>query len=85
MQRLTRIGLLCAILAMAWLLGDCGPSPTPPAVDPAPNGLSAALEAPSSLPRGEAVKLTFTLTNHSPERWYVLTWYTPLELSLIHI
>jgi hypothetical protein len=31
------------------------------------------------LPDGEAVKLTFTLTNHSPEKLYVLTWYTPLE------
>jgi hypothetical protein len=31
------------------------------------------------LPNGEKVKLQFTLTNHSPERLYVLTWYTPLE------
>ncbi len=77
MKRLTRIGLFCAILSMAWLLGACGP--TPPAVDPAPGGLSATLEAPSSLPNGEAVRVTFTLTNHSPERLYVLIWYTPLE------
>jgi hypothetical protein len=31
------------------------------------------------LPNGEAVPVTFTLTNHSPEKLYVLTWYTPLE------
>jgi len=42
-------------------------------------GLSATLEAPSSLPSGEAVRLRFTLTNHSPETLYVLNWYTPLE------
>ena len=79
MKQLTQIGLFCAILAMGWLLGACTPTPTAPAVDPSPLGLSATLEAPSSLPNGEAVRVTFTLTNHSPETLYVLTWYTPLE------
>ncbi len=81
MKRLTRIGLLCTVMAMGWLLGACAPTPTTPEVDldPSPAGLSATLEAPSPLPNGEAVRLTFTLTNHSPERLYVLTWYTPLE------
>jgi peptidyl-Lys metalloendopeptidase len=87
MKHLTRVGLLCAVMAMGWLLGACGPTPTGAAVEPTPTGtavtpqteLGATLEAPSSLPNGEAVKLTFTLTNHSPERLYVLTWYTPLE------
>ena len=41
--------------------------------------LSATLEATSSLPDCKAVRITFTLTNHSDERLYVLTWYTPLE------
>jgi peptidyl-Lys metalloendopeptidase len=79
MKRLTQIGLFCAVVALAWLLVACRSTPTAPAVDPSPDGLSATLEAPSSLPNGEAVKLTFTLTNHSPEKLYVLTWYTPLE------
>jgi hypothetical protein len=67
------------MMAMEWLLGACAPTPTAPAVDPSPSGLSATLEAPSFLPSGEAVRVTFTLANHSPERLYVLTWYTPLE------
>jgi hypothetical protein len=54
-------------------------SPTAPAVDPPQAELSATLEAPSSLPNGEAVWLKFTLANHSEEKLYVLTWYTPLE------
>ncbi|MGD8794916.1 MAG: hypothetical protein PVF47_20370 [Anaerolineae bacterium] len=78
---LTGIGLCCAVIVMGWLLGACGPTPTPtaPAVVPSPAGLSASLEAPSLLPDGEAVRVTFTLSNHSAERLYVLTWYTPLE------
>jgi len=79
MKRLTQIGLVCTLLAMGWLLGGCGSTPTAPAVEPSPPGLSATLEAPSSLPDGEAVPVTFTLTNHSPGRLYVLTWYMPLE------
>lgn len=79
MKHLTQIGLFCAVVALGWLLGACAPTPTAPAVDPSPVGLNAILEAPSSLPSGEAVKLQFTLTNHSPERLYVLDWYTPLE------
>jgi hypothetical protein len=79
MKRLTRIGLFCAILAMGGLLGACASTPTAPPVTPSPLGLSATLEAPSSLPNGEAVRVTFTLANHAPERLYVLTWYTPLE------
>jgi hypothetical protein len=79
MKRLTQIGLFCAILVIGWLLGACAPTPTAPVVDPSPAGLSATLEAPPFLANGEAVPVTFTLTNHSPERLYVLTWYTPLE------
>lgn len=79
MKRLTRIGLLCVVMVMEWLLGACAPTPTAPAVAPSPAGLSATLAAPSSLPDGEAVRVMFTLTNHSAERLYVLTWYTPLE------
>jgi hypothetical protein len=78
-KRLDRVCLFGAGMAMMWLLGACAPTPTGPAIDPSPVGLSATLEAPSSLPNGEAVRLTFTLTNHSPERLYVLDWYTPLE------
>ena len=79
MKRLTQSGLFCALLAMGWLLGACAPTPTAPAIDTSPAGLNATLEAPSSLRNGEAVPVTFTLTNHSPEKLYVLTWYTPLE------
>ena len=79
MKRLNRICLFCAIVAMSWLLGACGPTPTAPAVDLPEAELSATLEAPSLLPNGEVVRLQFTLTNHSPERLYVLDWYTPLE------
>jgi peptidyl-Lys metalloendopeptidase len=79
MKRLTRIGLLCAVMTMGWLLGACAPTSTAPAGDPPQAELSATLEAPSSLPNGEVVRLQFTLTNHSPERLYILTWYTPLE------
>lgn len=91
MQRLDRICLFCAVMAMVWLFGACGPTPietavdvpltepTETAVDLPLTELGAALEAPSPLPNGEAVKLRFTLTNHSPEPLYVLTWYTPLE------
>jgi peptidyl-Lys metalloendopeptidase len=79
MKRLTQSGLFCAVLAMGWLLGACAPTPAAPAVDTSPAGLNATLEAPSSLRNGEAVPVTFTLTNHSPEKLYVLTWYTPLE------
>jgi hypothetical protein len=71
MKQLTRIGLFCALFTMVGLLGACASTSTAPAVDPSPAGLSATLEAPSSLPNGEAVKLTFTLTNHSPEKLYV--------------
>ena len=79
MKQLTRIGLLCAVMAIGWLLGACASTSTAPAGDPHQAGLGATLEAPSSLPSGNAVRLTFTLTNNSPERLYVLTWYTPLE------
>ena len=88
MKRLNRVCLFCAQMAILWLLGACAPTPTgmaveptptSPAVEPSPVGLSATLKAPSSLPNGEAVRVTFTLTNHAPERLYVLTWYTPLE------
>jgi len=79
MKRLTRIGLCCAVTAIGLLLGACAPTPTAPAGDPPQAELSATLEAPSSLPNGEVVQLQFTLTNHSTERMYVLTWYTPLE------
>jgi peptidyl-Lys metalloendopeptidase len=79
MKGLNRICLFCAGMAMIWLLGACMPTPAAPTVDPSPVGLSATLEVPSSLPDGKAVRLTFTLTNHSAERLYVLTWYTPLE------
>jgi peptidyl-Lys metalloendopeptidase len=89
MKRLTRIGVLCAVMAMGWLLGACGltrtaPTPAPPratgsAVDRPQADLSATLEAPSSLPNGDTVRLKFILTNDSPEALYVLTWYTPLE------
>jgi peptidyl-Lys metalloendopeptidase len=54
-------------------------TPTASAVDPPQADLCATLEAPNSLPNGKAVWLKFTLTNHSEERLYVLTWYTPLE------
>jgi hypothetical protein len=88
MKRLTWAGLLCAIMAMGWLSAACAQtptepavesSPTEPAVEPSPAGLSATLEAPSSLPNGKEVRVQFTLTNHSPEGLYVLNWYTPLE------
>jgi hypothetical protein len=87
MVRLNRICLFCASMAVIWLLGACGPSPTGTAVPPTPTetvvasrtGLSATLEVPSPLSSGETVRLRFTLTNHSPEKLYVLTWYTPLE------
>ena len=83
MKGLTQIGLFCAVLTMGLLLSACAPTPTVPAVgptvEPSPVGLSATLEAPSTLPDGKAVRLTFTLTNHSAERLYVLKWYTPLE------
>ena len=79
MERLTRTGLRCAVMAMGWLLGACAPAPAEPAIDPSPAGLGATLETPSPLPSGETVQATFALTNHSPGRLYVLTWYTPLE------
>ena len=84
MKRLNRIGLFCTVLAIGLLLGACAPMPPVgptrgPAVEPSPVGLSATLEAPSSLPDGEGVRLTFSLTNRSAERLYVLRWYTPLE------
>jgi hypothetical protein len=79
MKRLAQIGLLCAVMAMGWLLGACASTPMAPAVDPSPVGLSATLEAPSSLPNGQAVPVTFTLINHSSGRLYILTWYSPLE------
>jgi hypothetical protein len=41
--------------------------------------LMARIEAPSVLPTGEAVKLSFTLTNNTDTSLYVLKWYTPLE------
>jgi peptidyl-Lys metalloendopeptidase len=78
MKRLNRIYLFCAGMATIWLLGACAPTPTGTAIAPRTE-LSATLEAPSPLPNGEAVRLRFTLTNHSPEKLYVLTWYTPLE------
>jgi peptidyl-Lys metalloendopeptidase len=64
---------------MIWLIGACASTPTAPAVEPSEAGLGAILEVPSLLPNGEAVRLKFTLTNHSPEGLYVLNWYTPLE------
>lgn len=88
MKRFNRICLFCAGMAVIWLLGACAPAParqSPTAQTPAETAvaprtqLSATLEAPSSLPSGEAVRLRFTLTNHSPETLYVLNWYTPLE------
>jgi peptidyl-Lys metalloendopeptidase len=78
MKRLNRICLFCAVMAMGWLLSTCAPALTETAAAPRTE-LSATLEAPSPLPSGEAVRLRFTLTNHSPEKLYVLTWYTPLE------
>jgi peptidyl-Lys metalloendopeptidase len=82
MKRVHHSCVFCVDLVIGWLLGACAPTPTVPAVDPSPAGLSATLEAPSSLPHGAAVNLTFALTNHSPERLYVITWYTPLERIL---
>lgn len=41
--------------------------------------LMARIEAPSVLPTGEAVNLTFTLTNNTDTSLYILKWYTPLE------
>jgi hypothetical protein len=51
---------------------------TPGVADEA-STLTAALEAPESLPTGAVVTVEFTLTNVSPEGLYVLTWFTPLE------
>lgn len=88
MKRLNRICLFCAGMAMIWLLGACAPAPAtqnPTAQTPAETAvaprteLSATLEAPSSLPSGEAVRLRFTLTNNSDVDLYILKWYTPLE------
>jgi hypothetical protein len=41
--------------------------------------LMARIEAPSVLSTGEAVNLSFTLTNNTDKSLYVLKWYTPLE------
>ncbi len=79
MQPLKRACWFYAVVATAWLLSACAPTPTAPAADPPQTELSATLEAPSSLPNGDVVKIKFTLTNHSPQALYVLTWYTPLE------
>jgi hypothetical protein len=41
--------------------------------------LRATLEAPAALASGEAIPLTFTLTNNTDGDLYVLTWHTPFE------
>lgn len=41
--------------------------------------LMARIETLSVLPTGEAVDLSFTLTNNTDTSLYVLKWYTPLE------
>jgi hypothetical protein len=46
---------------------------------PSSSGLRATLEAPSSLPQGEPLKVRFTLANESESDLYVLNWFTPLE------
>ena len=43
------------------------------------SALIATIEAQDSLPTGEAVNVTYTLTNVSSEGLYVLKWFTPLE------
>jgi hypothetical protein len=85
MKRVHQSYVLCVAMVIGLLLGACTPTPkltgsaVGPTVESSPVGLSATLEAPSTLPDGKAVRLAFTLTNHSAERLYVLKWYTPLE------
>jgi peptidyl-Lys metalloendopeptidase len=81
----------CAILLAALLLSACGwtaggnvaeatdPELTATPESPTPIDLKAVLSVPTTLPDGDSVKLEFTLTNHSGNGMYVLTWFTPLE------
>ena len=46
---------------------------------PSTTDLEALLALSPTLVSGEPVNLTFTLTNISPDRLFVLAWYTPLE------
>lgn len=50
-----------------------------PTTEPSATGLEARLAIAESLPAGDPVPLTFTLTNHGDHPLYVLKWYTPLE------
>lgn len=52
---------------------------TGPATAPTATGLEARLAVAESLPAGDPVPLTFTLTNHGDHPLYLLKWYTPLE------
>ena len=73
------------VLGMGLILGACTsarPSGEKEVAEPpvSPESeLRVTLEAPASLPSGEAVTVRFTLTNNTAERLYVLKWYTPLE------
>jgi hypothetical protein len=91
MKQIHQSYVFCAILLAALLLSACGwtaggnvaeaidPELTATPESPTPIDLEAVLSAPSTLPDGDSVKLEFTLTNHSENGMYVLTWFTPLE------
>jgi hypothetical protein len=61
---------------LAW--AESNPDLLPPA-GATGSQLVATLAAPTSLRRGDPVRLEFTLTNASDLGLYVLEWYTPLE------
>jgi len=85
MKYFSRSYTFLVILVMALILGACTlarPSEEKEVAEPSvstESELRVTLEAPASLPSGEAVTVKFTLTNSTAERLYVLKWYTPLE------
>jgi hypothetical protein len=56
-----------------------GDRPSSIGEQPSSSGLRARLEAPSSLPLGEPVKVRFFLANETESDLYILNWFTPLE------
>ena len=82
-ERITISLLVCLMLLVIPIgcaptsLGEAGEATG--ATEMPETDLVARIEAPAVLASGEAVNLSFTLTNNTDTSLYVLKWYTPLE------